>query len=102
MIDISGLNIDELREIIKDAQTLIVSKKEQRLIDAYIEFERIAKENEYKIEDIIKAGKSLTVEREIKYRNTSNKDEVWTGRGRKPNWLIDELLSGRDISEFRV
>ena len=34
-----------------------------------------------------------------KYRNPSNADETWTGRGRKPNWLVK---AGGDIERFKV
>jgi DNA-binding protein H-NS len=35
----------------------------------------------------------------VKYRNPANQDETWTGRGRKPNWIVK---AGGDIERFKV
>lgn len=37
-----------------------------------------------------------------KYRNPANADETWTGRGRKPLWVIDFLASGRSIEDTLI
>lgn len=37
-----------------------------------------------------------------KYRNPNDASETWTGRGRKPNWLVAELDAGRDQEDFRI
>lgn len=36
-----------------------------------------------------------------KYRNPANGD-TWSGRGRSPHWLADELAKGRKREEFLV
>lgn len=38
----------------------------------------------------------------IKYRNTKDTSQTWTGRGRKPNWLVDALKKGAKIDSFSV
>ena len=38
----------------------------------------------------------------IKYRNTDNNEETWTGRGRKPTWLVDALATGRKLEDFAI
>lgn len=38
----------------------------------------------------------------IKYRNPKNDDETWTGRGRKPNWLVAALKKGQKLESFQV
>jgi|LNFM01.1.fsa_nt_gb DNA-binding protein H-NS len=38
----------------------------------------------------------------IKYRNPKNADETWTGRGRKPNWLVAALKKGQKMDAFAV
>lgn len=38
-----------------------------------------------------------------KYRNPANPDETWTGRGRKPNWLVAALKkNGGKIEAFAI
>ncbi len=37
-----------------------------------------------------------------KYRNPSNSDQTWSGRGRKPQWVHDALKAGADISDLEI
>jgi DNA-binding protein H-NS len=37
-----------------------------------------------------------------KYRNPANPSETWSGRGRKPHWLEQQLQAGRQLSEFAI
>lgn len=36
------------------------------------------------------------------YANPADATETWTGRGRKPRWLVVQLDAGADISEFKI
>lgn len=42
-----------------------------------------------------RAAGSITV----KYRHPTNRSLIWTGRGRRPKWLVAE---GGDVERFRV
>jgi DNA-binding protein H-NS len=37
-----------------------------------------------------------------KYANPEDKSATWTGRGRKPNWLVGRLKKGAKISDFEI
>jgi DNA-binding protein H-NS len=38
----------------------------------------------------------------VKYRNPKDTSQTWTGRGRKPNWLVDALKKGAKLESFAV
>lgn len=101
-INLDNLNVDELRAITENAQQLINKKQHQRLHDAYIQFEKIAKDSGSSINEILKAGESLEKKRSVKYRNTEDSNDTWTGRGRKPTWLVDALASGKNLENFAI
>ena len=101
-IELENLNVDELRAITESAQQLIHQMQHQSLFEAYIQFEQIAKDANSSIEEILKAGESLEKKRSIKYRNTANSDETWTGRGRKPTWLVEALAAGSSLEDFAI
>lgn len=42
-------------------------------------------------------GKSVA-----KYANPDNRSETWTGRGRKPNWLVARLNKGAKLNDFAI
>jgi DNA-binding protein H-NS len=44
-------------------------------------------------------GKSTGVAR---FRNPDNPAETWTGRGRKPNWLLTRLANGESMEDFAI
>ncbi|WP_298971405.1 H-NS histone family protein [uncultured Psychrobacter sp.] len=101
-IDLENLDVEQLRAITENAQQLIDQKQHQRLYDAYMQFEQIAEEADSSIDEILKAGEKLEKKRSIKYRNTDNSEETWTGRGRKPTWLVEALAAGRELNEFAI
>ncbi|MGD9783379.1 MAG: H-NS family nucleoid-associated regulatory protein [Hyphomicrobiaceae bacterium] len=37
-----------------------------------------------------------------KYVNPENRSETWTGRGRKPNWLVSKIAKGAKMQDFAV
>lgn len=101
-IDLENLDVDQLRAITENAQQLIDQKQHQRLYDAYMQFEKIAEDADSSIDEILKAGEKLEKKRSIKYRNTDNSEETWTGRGRKPTWLVEAMAAGRELNEFAI
>ncbi|MES1964019.1 H-NS histone family protein [Psychrobacter sp. AH5] len=101
-INLEALDVDQLRAITENAQQLIAQKQHQRLYDAYMQFEKIAEESNSSIDEILKAGEKLEKKRSIKYRNTENHEETWTGRGRKPTWLVEALSAGRHLNDFAI
>ena len=102
MFDIHELSINELEEIIEKAQKLAVEKQQQALFGAYKQFEDIAEQNNCSISDILSAGRKLQIIRQVKYRNPSNADETWTGKGRKPKWLTTAVANGSQLTDFEV
>jgi DNA-binding protein H-NS len=38
----------------------------------------------------------------VKYRNPKDASQTWTGRGRKPIWLVEALKKGQKIEGFLV
>ena len=101
-IDLASLDVDELMTITQNAQQLIVEKKHQRLYDAFEQFEEIAESCNSTIDEILKAGEQLEKKRSIKYRNPNNSEETWTGRGRKPTWLVNALDQGKSLEDFAI
>jgi DNA-binding protein H-NS len=37
-----------------------------------------------------------------KYRNPSVPTETWSGRGKKPRWLVAELKAGHRMDDFKI
>ena len=37
-----------------------------------------------------------------KYCNPDQPSETWSGRGKRPRWLVKQLKSGRRVEDFRI
>ena len=37
-----------------------------------------------------------------KYRNPDEPSETWSGRGKRPRWLVSALKAGRAIEDFKI
>lgn len=37
-----------------------------------------------------------------KYANPDDRSDTWTGRGRKPNWLLERLKKGGKLADFEI
>ena len=101
-IDLKGLNVDQLSELVGKVQTEMASREKRRRQELRAELERRVAAEGYKMGDIFpELGTSAPAGRRrrkmpAKYRNPQNPEETWTGIGRSPKW-VQEILSERGI-----
>lgn len=93
--------LDQLKERID--KRLVELEKEQRAA-ALSEMRAIAKRHGVSIEEMVElATANATPSGALpKYRDPSNPSNTWTGRGRKPKWLVAALEAGADIETFAI
>lgn len=107
MQDISELSVDELKRLQQEAESLIASKKENEIQNAYQQVVAIAATLDLTIEQLVEQGaqKYKTTSRkkvEPRFRNRNNSQETWTGRGKQPRWLVAELKKGAKLEDFLI
>ena len=101
-IDLSTLNIDQLTDLVGNAQSEMASREKQRRKDLRSELERRVAADGYKMADIFPelgngaANGRQRQKRPAKYRNPQNPDHTWSGIGRTPNW-VQAILGERGI-----
>ncbi len=101
-IDLSGLNIDQLADLVTKAQSEMASREKQRRKDLRSDLERRLAAEGYKLDDICpelrSGGANGTRRRKIpaKLRNPQNPNETWTRVGRSPKW-VQAILQERGI-----
>lgn len=66
--------------------------------------QKLAEEAGYSLEDIIAGGKGKAVSRKAapKYQNPEDPTITWTGRGRKPLWVLAALDSGKSLEDLEI
>lgn len=105
--DISELSVEDLKRLQAEAEALIASKKDQAIEDAYNQVVAIAEGIGFSVEELLEVGeqkrkKTTRKAVEPRYRNKSNTEETWTGRGKQPRWLVAELEKGAKLEDFLI
>jgi DNA-binding protein H-NS len=110
MAKINGLDkmsyaeLSDLRDRV-DAAMIAAKAAEKDALRA--EMEAMAARAGLSLSDVVgggrKGGNKLKGSKvAVKYRNPKNADETWTGRGRKPNWMVAALKKGQKMETFAV
>jgi len=103
-INVDKLSLKELVELEGKLEKAIAAARERERAELKQEMAALAEKRGFSVNDIFGArssgrGKSSSA---AKYANPDNRSETWTGRGRKPNWLVAKLGKGAHLDDFKV
>ena len=102
-IDFNSLELPELKRLQKEIAKAISSFEERKKAEALAALEERAKEFGFRLEDL--TGLSTARKRSpstAKYAHPENPQVTWSGRGRKPQWILDGLAAGKALTDFAV
>lgn len=104
-IDLSNLNISELQELIKRADTEIKNRKVSEQKQAIEQIQKIAAAAGLSMKEL--AGKpgiarKATSAPTVTYQHPEDASKVWHGRGRIPGWVNEQLQAGKTREDLRV
>ena len=104
-IDVKNLSADELKKLVNDAEQALRDRNKERVMELRREAEALAAELNTSVAELFgldkpakQAGKKLPP----KYINPANPSQTWSGRGKRPNWLVDELNKGKKLEDFQI
>jgi len=103
-IDVKNLSADELKKLVDDAEKALRERNQERVMELRREAEALAAELNTTVAELFglqkpaKQGKKLPP----KYINPADPSQTWSGRGKRPNWLVAELNKGKKLEDFRV
>lgn len=112
-VKISSINVDkmslkELVELEVKVKRAISAARDQARGDLKKKLAEMAENHGFSVNELFGGGrgakgagkgKSLGV---AKYANPDNKSDTWTGRGRKPNWVLERLKKGSKLTDFEI
>lgn len=103
MNDLNTLSLDELKKLQKEVTKAIESYEDRARKAALSEIDSIAKQHGFTVEQLL--GKPLPGVRKTvaaKYANPADKSQTWTGRGRKPKWVVEALANGKSMDDLLI
>ena len=102
-IDLNALSYDELQALSRDVTKAISGYEKRKKQEALNEMRMIAEKHGFSLSDIVSGGdKSKAKKGQPKYMNPDEPKETWTGRGRKPGWVIRALGAGKSLEEMVI
>jgi DNA-binding protein H-NS len=99
-VNYDKMSVRELKEHIARAQKALAAAKDRERADVKQKIASMAQNAGFSVGELFGGrgrGKSS-----VKFVNPDNRSETWTGRGRKPNWLVAKLKKGEKLSDFAV
>jgi DNA-binding protein H-NS len=113
--DLKGLTNKDLDTLIAQAKKQLASLNKRKPIAVVRKkLTALAKAEGYAIAELFGGAKAAPAKKGAKaagktgrkvapkYRNPANAKETWTGRGRQPRWLAEQLKKGRKAEEFLI
>ena len=105
MATINGLDKMSYAELLKLQARIEAAVAEKRVEDAATTKEQLrqmAEKAGFDIKELFGRRGSSKGSGVAKYRNPKDSSQTWTGRGRKPNWLVDAVKRGAKIESFAI
>lgn len=100
-INYDKMSVKELTDNLAKLQKALNAAKDRERSELKHKISSLAENAGFSVTELFGSrgrGKSVTV----KYMNPDNRSETWTGRGRKPNWLVAKLSKGAKMTDFAV
>ena len=107
-MDLSTLTIAEMQDLVARLPAEIDRRKAEEKQKVLEQMSALASSHGFSLDELVNkkvAGKKSAGGRKtvaVKYRHPANPDNTWTGRGRKPLWVIEWLESGNTLDAITV
>ena len=100
--ELDGMSYKQLLDLEEKIQNAIAVKRDEEKATVKAALFDLATKHGFSVDELYgKRGKAKGAS-VTKYRNPDNPAETWTGRGRKPNWLVAKLKRGGKIEKFAI
>lgn len=105
-MDLDAMSRTELTKLRADVDKAIATLGDRERRAAMAAAEKAVAEYGFSLAELTGGGapaaKRGKPKSAAKYRNPANTDQTWSGRGRKPGWIVEAESAGRSISDFAI
>ncbi len=101
--DLDKMSVKQLNALEAELATMKLRKQDEERTALKAKIEKLARDAGFSIKELFGSGKRNGHKKvAVKFANPENKDETWTGRGRKPRWLAAKIKTGAKMEEFAL
>lgn len=101
-IDLDAMTIKELQELISEANSTIERKQEDEKKKLLSEMRQMAEDRGFDYDELTGAKKKERKRAAPKYQNPDNLKQTWSGMGRQPKWIEEQLASGKSLQDLEI
>ena len=94
------MNYAELLKIDEKIKTAITAKRTEDAAATKEQLRAMAEKAGFDVNELFGKRRGRRGPSSIKYRNPKDPSQTWTGRGRKPNWIVDAVKKGAKLDSF--
>lgn len=100
-IDLGTLSVSELNALKGNIDSAIDQRRQSELMELNTQIHALVDASPFSLEEILNARK---VRKPVapKYRNPDDGSQTWTGRGRRPLWVEDQLNDGKTLEDLSI
>lgn len=100
------MSLKELVELEGKIQKAIAAARDKERAELRKKMAEMASDHGFSVTDLFGGGRGAKGAKKTvgvaKYANPDNRGDTWTGRGRKPNWVLERLKKGGKLADFEI
>jgi len=103
-MDLDALSLKELKKFQGDVAKAISTYEDRMKKEALAELEAKAREMGFNLGELLGTSKGKRTSGSVapKYAHPENPSVTWTGRGRKPKWVVEALEAGKSLEDLAI
>ena len=102
-MDLSKLSLNDLKKLQQDIEALIANQGKEAVVRARKDILAIAQSVGLTVDQLLDGKPAKTVKKvAAQYQNPENSAEQWTGRGRKPRWIVEAMQGGAKLEDLKT
>ncbi len=101
-INVDKMSLKELVSLDAKIQNAISEARGRERSDLKNKVAELVTSHGFSIAELFGAKNGAKSKSIAKYANPDDRVDTWTGRGRKPNWLVGRLKKGAKLENFEI
>ena len=101
-MQLDSLSYVELVQLKTDVEAEIARREQEEKAKARKQILEIARNFGLSVEDVLSKPAATRKPVEAKYRHPEDASLTWTGRGRKPVWVVEQLGAGKTLEQLAI
>ena len=103
-MNLDDLSLEELKSLQNDVAVALYNFEKRKKAEALAEIKSLAHAKGFSLDELLggESAKGKRAPAVAKYADPANPDNTWSGRGRKPKWLVAQLDQGKSVEDFAL